>query len=95
MSDSSPSGDISYVMTEEHFPICGVGAAVRSDDVKLFSREMNPIKRIGNKVVQSSNHSTPTTSAAREKNVMAKCAYQICVTAFLLLGLGQGMTMNN
>ena len=44
------------------------------------------------KQLQTSNHSTPTTSVAGERHsIMDKFAFQGCIAAFLLFSLAQGM----
>ena len=43
-------------------------------------------------LLQTFNHSTPTTNAPEERNpTMDKLVYQICAAAFLLIGVAQGM----
>ena len=46
----------------------------------------------GKKLLQPSNHSTPTINVAGERHsMMGKFAFQGCIAAFLLFSLAQGM----
>ena len=61
-------------------------------EIHIFLPDESDKSTSGKKLLQTSNHSTPTINVAGERHsMMDKFAFQGCIAAFLLFSLAQGM----